>query len=294
MLSVNHLSKSFAGIHAVENISFHIKKGSTLALLGTNGAGKSTVIHMIAGLLKPDQGSIQFSDGENQNAVGLVFQSHRLDDELTIEENLMIRAKLHRLNRNIVQNRIDRLLDLTNLSDKRKRLYGKCSGGEKRKTDIVRSLLHEPNFLILDEPTTGLDAESREDIWLFLKNLQRETGLTILLTTHYIEEAEGVDYVLIMHEGNIEVEGTTAELKRNYAQTILRLESSDTDQLITALQVRDYSFKYENNLISISLEKTKDAIPILKEVEGKIEDFTIERSSLEQVFLSVTKQIKRG
>lgn len=293
MLTISHLSKSFGNIQAVRDISFYVKKGSTFALLGTNGAGKSTLIHLITGLLKPNQGKIQFSDGAIQNAFGVVFQSHRLDDELTIEENLLIRAKLHRLNRRTAHKRIDQLLKLTGLSEKRKRLYGKCSGGERRKTDLIRALLHEPKFLILDEPTTGLDAESREEIWLFLKKLQKKTGLTILLTTHYIEEAEDVDYVLIMHEGKIEVEGTPTELKDHYAKTSLRLEPLMANLVMEKLVAAGFSFQVENKIITLPLEKTTDAIPILKEVEGSITDFAIERASLEQVFLSVTKQIKR-
>lgn len=173
-------------------------------------------------------------------------------------------------------------------------MYGKCSGGEKRKADLIRALLHEPSFLILDEPTTGLDAESREDIWLFLKKLQKETDLTILLTTHYIEEAEEVDYVLMMHKGKIEVEGTPRELKDQYAKTYLRLEPLKTNQVMEKLTTSGYRFQAERKIITLLLEKTTDAIPILKLVERGIKDFSIERSSLEQVFLSVTKQIKRG
>lgn len=172
-------------------------------------------------------------------------------------------------------------------------MYGKCSGGEKRKADLIRALLHEPSFLILDEPTTGLDAESREDIWLFLKKLQKETDLTILLTTHYIEEAEAVDYVLIMHEGKIEVEGTPTELKDHYAQTILCLESFTVNQVSGKLASRGYHFQVAGKTIILPLEKTIDAIPILQLVAEEIKDFSIEKSSLEQVFLSVTKQIKR-
>lgn len=293
MLLVKHLCKSFTNVQAVQDISFHITKGSTFALLGTNGAGKSTVIHMITGLLKSDQGDIQFLEKEAQDAVGVVFQSHRLDNELTIEENLMLRAKLHQIKRKKAQKQIAQLLELTDLADKRKRLYGKCSGGEKRKTDLIRALLHEPKFLILDEPTTGLDAESREEIWLFLNKLQKEKGLTILLTTHYIEEAEEVDYVLIMHEGKIEVEGTPRELKERYAQTSLHLEPLEVNRVIEKLVAGGYPFQIEDKLLVLPLEKTTDAIPILKEVEASIQNFTIERSSLEQVFLSVTKQIKR-
>jgi len=292
MLKVSHLSKSFGDVHAVKDISFHVEKGSTFAFLGTNGAGKSTVIHMIIDLLKPDTGEVIFTGGVLQEVTGVVFQTHRLDEELTLEENLMIRAKLYGIHKRDAKQRIDELLKLTNISHKRDRIYGKCSGGEKRKTDIIRALLHHPDFLILDEPTTGLDAESREEIWAFLKKLQQDHGLTIFLTTHYIEEAELVDYVLIMHEGKIEVEGTPTELKSQYTKTLLKLYTANKSHVLDILQTYPYSFESENNIVFVEVNKSKDAIPILQQTEDFIEGFLIEEASLENVFLELTKQIK--
>ena len=293
MLKVNRLSKSFGKVHAVKDVSFHVKKGSTFAFLGTNGAGKSTVIHMIINLLKPDYGDIIFTGGTLEEVTGIVFQTHRLDEELTIEENLMTRAKLYGLSKKEALKRIDELLEVTHLLDKRKRQYGQCSGGEKRKTDIIRALLHHPNFLILDEPTTGLDAESREEVWAFLRSIQIQRGLTIFLTTHYIDEAEYADDVLIMHDGQVEVEGTPHELKSNYSKTTLLLYVENKDHIINWLNSRQYSFESTNNMISITLQKSKEAIPILYMAEEDITHFSIEEASLEQVFLQVTEQIKR-
>lgn len=293
MLTVNHLSKSFGKVHAVKDVSFHVKKGSTFAFLGTNGAGKSTVIHMIIDLLKPDAGTIKFTDGVLQDMTGVVFQSHRLDDELSIEENLLIRARLYGLNKKAAKKSVDDLLQLTNLFDKRKRLYGKCSGGEKRKADIIRALVHRPKILILDEPTTGLDAEAREEIWAMLQGLQEEQELTIFLTTHYIDEAENVDYVVIMHDGVIEVEGTPEELRTRYAKTILTLYTKNTDELKQLLDVHSYVVEVENKAVSITIESSKDAIPILQIVENSITGFSIQEASLERVFLQITDQIKR-
>lgn len=293
MLTVNHLSKSFGKVHAVKDVSFHVKKGSTFAFLGTNGAGKSTVIHMIIDLLKPDAGTIKFTDGVLQDMTGVVFQSHCLDDELSIEENLLIRARLYGLNKKAAKKSVDDLLQLTNLFDKRKRLYGKCSGGEKRKADIIRALVHRPKILILDEPTTGLDAEAREEIWAMLQGLQEEQELTIFLTTHYIDEAENVDYVVIMHDGVIEVEGTPEELRTRYAKTILTLYTKNTDELKQLLDVHSYVVEVENKAVSITIESSKDAIPILQIVENSITGFSIQEASLERVFLQITDQIKR-
>lgn len=292
MLKVNHLSKRFGDILAVKDVSFHVRKGSTFAFLGTNGAGKSTVIHMIINLLKPESGEITFTGGMLQKVTGVVFQTNRLDEELTIEENLMIRAKLYGIHKKEAKQRIDELLHLTDLTEKRNRLYGKCSGGEKRKTDIIRALLHHPTFLILDEPTTGLDAESREEIWAFLQKLQNDKELTIFLTTHYIEEAEFVDYVIIMHDGKIEVEGTPTNLRTKYSKTIIKLYPKNKTQLTEILGALQHSFASENNVVTVTLDKNKDAIPILQEVKEYIVDFSMEEASLENVFLQVTKQIK--
>lgn len=292
MLKVTNLSKRFGDVEAVKDVSFHVKQGSTFAFLGTNGAGKSTVIHMIINLLTPDQGEITFTGGVLQEVTGVVFQTHRLDAELTLEENLMIRAKLYGMSKSEAKNRVDELLELTHLTSKRHRLYGNCSGGEKRKTDIIRALLHQPRFLILDEPTTGLDAESRQEIWSFLQKRQKEQGLTIFLTTHYIEEAEYVDHVLMMHEGHVEVEGTPRELRTNYSKTILKLHATDRDQIIDWLGSHHYSFESENNVFCIRLEKSTEAIPILHQLEDVISHFSIEEASLEDVFLNITEQIK--
>ncbi|HLR16017.1 MAG TPA: ABC transporter ATP-binding protein [Bacillota bacterium] len=293
MLRVNQISKRFGSIEAVKNVSFHVKEGSTFAFLGTNGAGKTTVIQMMIELLKPDHGEIIFSDGNLQEVTGVVFQNHRLDEELTIEENLIVRALLHGMGKKAAKERVAELLNLTNLTDKRQRLYGKCSGGEKRKTDILRALLHHPRFLILDEPTTGLDAESREEIWSLLRQLQKEQGITIFLTTHYIDEAEYVDYVLIMHEGSIEVEGTPDELRREYSKTVLTLYPLQKDNLIACLHDLEHSFVDDEDVLHVTLDSTIDAIPILHDGEPYLADFSINKASLENVFLQVTEQIKR-
>ncbi|MDN6194564.1 MAG: ATP-binding cassette domain-containing protein [Alkalibacterium sp.] len=292
MLEVRKLNKRFGDVQAVKDLSFTVRKGSTFAFLGTNGAGKSTVIHMLINLLQPDSGEIIFDEDMRQEKLGVVFQSHRLDDAFTLEENLFIRAQLYGMNKVEAKERVEELLEVMNLTDKRHRVYGECSGGEKRKTDILRALLHHPSFLILDEPTTGLDAESREEIWLFLKKLQVDFGITIFLTTHYIEEAENVDYVVIMHEGKVEVEGTPDQLRVDYSKTILSLISKDKEELLSSLTTHSYLFTSENNTFFIEIQNSKEAIPILQQTADLITDFSITKASLEHVFLQVTKQIK--
>lgn len=287
MLTVNHLNKSFGKVQAVKNVSFNVRKSSTFAFLGTNGSGKSTVIHMMIDLLKPDTGVISIRDNV---LLGVVFQSHRLDEELSIETNLMIRAKLYGMSTTNAKRNIKKLLELTNLFSIRHRLYGKCSGGEKRKTDIIRALIHQPDMLILDEPTTGLDAESRKEVWTLLQQLQREQGLTIFLTTHYIEEAAHVDYVVMMHEGEIKVEGTPDELRNRYAKTTLILDVNNSEEVKQVLQ--DQVYEINENKVYISIESNKEAIPILRKVEKNIINFSIKEANLERVFLQITDQIK--
>lgn len=290
MLEINHISKKFGEVQAVRDVSFQVEKGTTFAFLGTNGAGKSTIIYMIINLLKPDKGSIRLADDE---MIGTVFQSNRLDEELTIEENLLLRAKLYGLNKLTIKRRLDELLELTSLTHKRNRKYGNCSGGEKRKVDIIRALIHQPTLLILDEPTTGLDASSREEIWSILRKLQVEQELTIFLTTHYIEEAENADYVLIMDDGKIEVEGTPNELKAKYSKIKLTLHVKNENEVIEILNKYHYSFDLVGNQISMTLQASIDAIPILKLIENWIIDFSIKEASLENVFLQITEQIKK-
>src|SRR5699024_6356205 len=176
---------------------------------------------------------------------------------------------------------------------KRKRKYGTCSGGEKRKTDIMRALIHEPKLLILDEPTTGLDVESRVEIWEMLRHLQAEQGLTIFLTTHYIEEAADADHVVIMHEGEIEVEGTPGDLKEQYAETVLTLYAEKIERLKERLTEYDVAFEVVKDCCVIPLQTSIDAIEILQLVGDYITRFTLKEASLEDVFIQMTKQMKR-
>lgn len=290
MLTVNNLNKKFGEVEAVKDVSFHVPEGAMFAFLGTNGAGKSTVIHMLLKLIAPTSGVITFT---TDDVPGVVFQSHRLDEALTIEENLLVRAKLHGLSTSAAKARVEELLEKTDLLAKRKRKYGTCSGGEKRRTDIVRALIHEPKLLILDEPTTGLDVESRVEIWEMLRELQAEEGLTIFLTTHYIEEAADADHVLILHEGKVEVEGTPISLKEQYAETILTLYPIELEILKERLLACEIGFEIEKETCIISLQTSIDAIEILRSVEGYISRFTLKEASLEDVFIQMTKQIKR-
>lgn len=284
MLKVKGLSKAFGKYQAVDQVSFKVRKGETFAFLGTNGAGKTTVIYMLMGLLKKDAGSIKFAEHE---VIGVVFQSHRLDEALTVEENIYLRAKLSGMKRAAIKKRLDELLKVLSLTHARHRKYGVCSGGEKRKADIIRALMHEPSFLILDEPTTGLDAKSRAEIWSFLKILQVKEGLTIFLTTHYIEEAEDANNVLIMNRGRVRVKGTPDELRDRYAKPSLELQVDKTERVIENLQANHCKYELKNDAIVIPLQSKLKAIPILHDNHNWIIDYKIQETSLERVFLKI-------
>lgn len=289
MLTVTDLSKSFGSVKAVNGVSFHVKKGETFAFLGTNGAGKSTVIHMIINLLRPDKGAVSIADN---GKIGVVFQTHRLDEGLTIEDNLLTRAKLYGISHQKAKQKVHTLLAFMQMLEKKHRKYGQCSGGEKRKVDIIRAIIHDPNILILDEPTTGLDAESRVEIWNLLKKLKQQNNLTIFLTTHYIEEAEDADDVVIMHEGHIEVRGTPKQLRKKYSKAILTLHAKDIEELSSFLSNQMYQFEVKNNQIVMEFSHTNETIPLLHTVRDMINDFSVKEPSLEQVFIEITERLK--
>ena len=207
---VDSLVKKYGSLTAVDDISFEVPTGSTFALLGTNGAGKSTTISCLTALKRPTSGSIQVNeysigrdDRKIRQAIGVVFQESLLDPILTVKENLEIRASLYGLTKVEAKSSIRRLSKLLDIREFIDRRYGNLSGGQKRRVDIVRALLHDPKILFLDEPTTGLDPDSRERVWETVLNLQRTLNLTVFLTTHYMEETEQAEEVCIVDHGRI-------------------------------------------------------------------------------------------
>lgn len=297
IIEVENLSKAFGHVQAVNNVSFYVEKGSLFSFLGTNGAGKSTTISMILTLLARDQGKITVNGhtvGKNNQAIkqelGVVFQDSVLDGLLTVKENLAIRAAFYGMKNKEREEAINQVANITGLTSFLHRPYGKLSGGERRRADIARALIHQPSILILDEPTTGLDVESRKNIWKTIKQLQVETNMTVFLTTHYIEEAAESDYVVIMHEGEIVAQGTPEELKNQYSSHLLIIQTSNRDQVKQVLNEKDMLFFEEKTLIYVSLPSTKDALPILNECERYIDSFEVKKSSMDEVFLTITRK----
>lgn len=295
IITVEQLSKTFGDVKAINDISFYVEEGALFSFLGTNGAGKSTTISILLTLLKQDQGTIHVNgytvgkhDDKIRKEIGVVFQDSLLDPLLTVKENLHIRGSFYGTAKNEREDAIMNAATATNLVDFLDRPYGKLSGGERRRTDIARALIHKPSILVLDEPTTGLDAQSRKSIWDTILRLQKETKMTVFLTTHYIEEAAESDFVVVMNKGKIIAKGTPEQLKTAYSSHKLTLIALDHTELKTMLQADHYNFIEERSMFHLTIDSTTDAIPILNKYEGYLSSFEVKMSSLDDVFLTIT------
>ncbi|PIC56728.1 ABC transporter [Sporosarcina sp. P12(2017)] len=294
IIEVENVSKSFGHVNAVDDMSFYVTKGSLFSFLGTNGAGKSTVISIILTALQPDSGSVTvngFTVGKEDKVIrkeiGVVFQESLLDPLLSVQENLEIRAQLYGMAKQERLAAIQRCAEIVDIHSILKRRYGKLSGGQKRRVDIARALLHQPKILLLDEPTTGLDPQSRQQIWKMIGHLQKEHGMTVFLTTHYIEEAANSDFVIVIKEGRIIAKGTPVELKQQYSADRLFITTTDHTALRTLFQHDDVEFQEETGRYTIDLPSTIAAIPILTKYQSFISSFEVRKSSLDDVFIRI-------
>ena len=294
IIEIKNLCRQFDQFVAVDHISFTVKQGELFAFLGTNGAGKSTTISMICTLLPKTSGSI-IVDGfdtdkeaaKARSRLGVVFQTNVLDDLLTVGENLNIRARFQGLSGEELHHRINELRDVFGLSDIWKRPFGRLSGGQKRKCEIARAILNKPEILILDEPTTGLDPQTRTAIWKLIRDMQTQQGMTVFLTTHYMEEAAAADNVLILEKGRICAEGTPDTLKSKYGKDTLKLRFPDLEEGIHQLQEMGYTAKQKADYVSISIEDSHEALKIVNSLDDFL-DFELIKGNMDDVFLNVT------
>lgn len=294
IIEIKNLYRQFDKFVAVNNISFTVKQGELFAFLGTNGAGKSTTISMICTLLPKTSGSIIVDgfDTEKEAAkvrsrLGVVFQTNVLDDLLTVGDNLNIRARFQGLSGNELHCRINELRDVFGLSDIWKRPFGKLSGGQKRKCEIARAILNKPEILILDEPTTGLDPQTRTAIWKLIRDMQIQQGMTVFLTTHYMEEAAAADNVLILEKGRICAEGTPDTLKSKYGKDTLKLRFHNSEKGMKQLRALGYSPTQKTDYVSISIEDSHEALKIVNSLDDFL-DFELIKGNMDDVFLTVT------
>ena len=300
IIKVEDLSKNYGEIKAVNNISFVVKKGELFAFLGINGAGKSTTINIISGSLIKDSGDV-YIDNESidldhisiKAKIGIVFQNSVLDKNLTIKDNLKLRAGLYGMSSLEIEENINRIVELFELKELLNRKIRTLSGGQRRRVDIARALIHNPQILIMDEPTTGLDPQTRNLLWDIISKL-RKAGLTVFLTTHYMEEASYADYVIIIDEGKIAVQGTPYELKKKYANDLFNVFVDPNRGLFEKLSENGYQVEKTTTGISIKIKNTAEAKKILKEYDETINDFEILKGDMNNVFLNVTGKALRG
>lgn len=291
IIEIENLSKNFKDVKAVSNLSFSVKKGELFAFLGVNGAGKSTTISIICNQLKKDSGKIVIDgvdidkNSESINSkLGVVFQASVLDGFLTVYDNLKNRAALYGIYGKEFEKRLDELSDILNFKDLLKRSVKKLSGGQRRKIDIARALFHHPKILILDEPTTGLDPQTRKNIWNVINKLRKEEQITVLLTTHYMEEAADADYVVIIDSGKKVASGTPLELKNKYTGDFITLYNVKEEDVIKL------GFPYEviRDAYRIAIPDTKTASDLIIEHQDIFNDFEITKGKMDDVFLQVT------
>ena len=291
IIEIEHLSKSYGSVKAVQDLSFIVKKGELFAFLGVNGAGKSTTISMICGQLQKDSGKIivcgkdvEKNFDEISRKIGVVFQNSVLDARLSVKDNLRSRAALYGIYGKAFEKRLKELADLLDFSDILNRPLNKLSGGQKRRIDIARALLHEPEILILDEPTTGLDPQTRRLLWSVVDGLRKEKGLTVFLTTHYMEEAADADYIIILDKGKIAAEGTPLELKNEYAGDYVTLYGR------TEEEIKTFGLPYQaiRDAFRVKVDGTARVTALITAHPELFSDYEVTKGKIDDVFLEVT------
>ena len=292
-IEITGLKKYFGEVKAVDDISFEVERGSLFAFLGLNGAGKSTTINVICTLLKKDGGKVSVAGIDIdkdpvaiRKKTGVVFQGSILDEKLSVKDNLSVRASFYGLYGEKWNKRLAELDDLLGIGEMLKRPYGKLSGGQRRRVDVARGLINSPEILILDEPTTGLDPQTRKTVWQVIERLRQDTGMTVFLTTHYMEEARGADDVVILDSGRIAAKGSPVELKNKYSKDRLIVYRAKSEEADRAFEKLDYV--YDNNSYEITVGGGEDVKRILASNGGLIEDFEVIKGDMDDVFLNFT------
>lgn len=300
IIETQGLKKSYGEVPAVCGIDFSVEKGSLFSFLGVNGAGKSTTINILCSILKKDEGTVKIAgydlDEEPEKIkplLGIVFQNTVLDDMLTVKDNLTVRASFYGLRGEAWRLRLAELSRLLELGDILRRPFGKLSGGQRRRADIARALIHRPAVLVLDEPTTGLDPKTRQTVWEIVRTLRAEEGMTVFLTTHYMEEADGSDKVVVIDGGKIAASGTPVELKNKYSRNRLRLYG-DAKTLCAALQRAGYPAKVSGGACTVETGDAGTAREILIKFPELCRDFEFVKGNMDDVFLSVTGKKLQG
>lgn len=297
VIQIDHLCKCYGSVKAVQDLSFHVKKGELFAFLGVNGAGKSTTINIMCGQLAKDSGSVIIDTHDLdqdrdlvKRGLGVVFQSSVLDSALSVYDNLENRAALYGITGEEFKRRLAELAKILDFEDLMKRTVGKLSGGQRRRIDIARALFHKPKILILDEPTTGLDPQTRRTLWNAISSFRKNENMTVFLTTHYMEEAAEADYVVILDDGKISAEGTPLELKNTYTGDYITIYG------VEEAAVRKLGVEYEQiqNGYRLSIPNTKSATDLIVHHPQLFCDYEITKGKMDDVFLAVTGKALEG
>ncbi len=302
IIQVEHFSKKYGDFTAVDDISFTVDEGSIFAFLGPNGAGKSTTINTLCTILDKTEGTLTINGhdvSEERSLVrkdiGIVFQDSTLDTQMTVEENLRYHCSFYKVPKNEVRERIGFALDLVELTQWRRAAVGSLSGGMKRRAEIARGLVHDPKVLFLDEPTTGLDPQTRANVWEYIQQLQKQKNMTIFLTTHYMDEAEACSKVVIIDHGKIVAHDTPENLKHQYTGTEVDVVCTQTGPLEAALREQEISYGKDGNKLVFHTKEAPAALEILTAHRGEITDFEVKNGTLNEVFLAITgKEIREG
>lgn len=291
ILEIRGLTKHYNDLEAVKGVNFSVNKGEFVALLGPNGAGKSTTINILCTLLRQTSGEVLYGNsriGTDDDAIrkeiGIVFQDNVLDDNLTVEENLLTRGILYIKNRKALKKKVSEIITTLQINDFANQRYGTLSGGQRRRTDIARALLHSPKILFLDEPTTGLDPSTRKLVWKTMKEL-REKGLTIILTTHYMEETIECDKVIIMNKGTIICQDTPEQLRLKYSKDVLKV-MGNLEGIKNHLST--HTFKSLHDHIEIEVQNSLEADKLLQVIKSEVTAFEVLRGNMDDVFLHLT------
>ena len=294
-IQVTNLKKYYKNIKAVDDISFKVEKGQLYGFLGVNGAGKSTTINMLCTLLSVTEGDVAIcgyhlgiKNEEIRRRIGVVFQDNSLDNRLTIKENLIIRATLYEKDTKIIRNNLNQVCDILGIGDLLKRQFGKLSGGQKRRCEIARALMNTPEILFLDEPTTGLDPQTRQNVWNCIEALRKEKNMTVFLTTHYMEEAAKAQQIAIMDAGKIVAEGTPYELKQKYANDLLKLFPKEYNLLVDILESMGCSYERKSNHIQVNIPDTLYGLELLHKLKKSLSACEIVQGTMDDVFINIT------
>ena len=294
---MDSLVKRYGKLEAVKGVSFAVREGEIFGFLGPNGAGKTTTINVLCTLLRPTSGSatvnrydVRKQRNEVRRSIGLVFQDTTLDDYLTAEQNLLFHSYAYGVPRNIRQDRMKELLTLVDLWDRRKSKTRTYSGGMKRRLEIARGLIHHPRVLFLDEPTLGLDPQTRRYIWDYVKDIRRRENLTIFLTTHYMDEAEHCDRIAVIDHGEIVAMDTTDRLKDGVGGDVVTLRTADNDEAVAELTERwSLAPQVQDGLVTFSVPRGEEFLPeFVRGFRSGLLSIGVRRPTLDDVFIKLT------